>query len=217
MPDSLDRLLAAGQDSSMNRPKLVLALSSAALLLLAVVMLVSLYGDAEDVQPDERSQRTERVVRRTTDRSPARRRARLPQQVRRDEAPAAPASAPAGATDEPRDPRPDQLTHSAPAAVPSSIKQETDPVKRARLERMHALATARARASQLRRRFQLLSRTIARARRDKSWPPERIRAAEQDLEQVREAVEQAQRNVELAAKRVAEDDQAAEAENKATR
>jgi hypothetical protein len=56
---------------------------------------------------------------------------------------------------------PKMVGHSiAPAAVPRKIQNEPDPNKRARLLRMHRIATLRARVAILKRRQRLLSKTI---------------------------------------------------------
>jgi hypothetical protein len=92
--------------------------------------------------------------------------------------------------------------HSAPPATPAEIRNEPDPVRKAQLEKMHALATARARASQLRRRADLLRASLNRAREDSSWSEEKQLRAERNLTELEEAIQQAERNVEVVGRRV---------------
>jgi hypothetical protein len=85
--------------------------------------------------------------------------------------------------------------HTAPAAVPSEIQQETDPVRRAQLQRMHDLAVARSRASRLRRRLRQLKNTLRLARQEGNWPADRIQRTEGDIEQLEAAIVEAERRV----------------------
>jgi hypothetical protein len=118
----------------------------------------------------------------------------------------APTPAPAAAPDPPSSS--DRLvqvpvpgTHMAPPVIPAEIKNETDPVRRAQLERMHDLAVARSRASRLRRRARMLRGTIAQARETGSWTTDKIDRAAKDLEALNSAIGLAEKNVELATKR----------------
>ncbi len=61
---------------------------------------------------------------------------------------------------------------------------------------MHRLATARVRASRLRRRENLLRTSIERAQRDGSWSAAKMRRAEQDLKEVRDGVVAAEKDLE---------------------
>jgi hypothetical protein len=71
---------------------------------------------------------------------------------------------------------------------------------------MHRLAIARVRASQLRRRSQLLTRSLALARKNNSWSAEKIREAEKDLGDLRRAIEIAEKNVEVTKQRLEQGD-----------
>jgi hypothetical protein len=84
----------------------------------------------------------------------------------------------------------------APPAVPSEIQRETDPVRRAQLEKMHRLATARVRLGMLRHRGDLLRTSLERAKKDGSWAPEKVRQAEQDLQEISAAVGLAEKHLE---------------------
>jgi hypothetical protein len=92
--------------------------------------------------------------------------------------------------------------HSAPAAIPVEIAHETDPVKKARLMRMHQLAVARSRASRFRRRLRMLQDTLARARQEKNWTAGQIASTEKDVAELKSAVTAAESRVKRAEKEV---------------
>jgi hypothetical protein len=83
----------------------------------------------------------------------------------------------------------------APAAIPSELANETDPVKRAHLEKLHKLATARVRLSRLKRRERMLGESIARARKDGSWSAGKLAEAERDLSEIGGAIQAAARRL----------------------
>lgn len=95
--------------------------------------------------------------------------------------------------------------HTAPAAVPTEIQQETDPVRRAQLQRMHALAVSRSRASRFRRRLRQLNKALELARKEGNWSADRIQRTEQDIEQLKAAIVEAERRVGDAEKAAAGD------------
>jgi hypothetical protein len=84
----------------------------------------------------------------------------------------------------------------APPAVPTEVLEERDPARRAQLMNMHRLATARVRASRLRRRENLLRTSIERAKQDGSWSAEKLRRAEEDLKEVSGGVVEAEKDLE---------------------
>jgi hypothetical protein len=94
--------------------------------------------------------------------------------------------------------------HTAPAAIPASIANETDPVKRAQLMQMHELAVARTRASRLRRRLRMLKATLARGRSSKNWSADEIRRTEKDIADLERGVTAAEQNVKRAERAVNE-------------
>jgi hypothetical protein len=88
-------------------------------------------------------------------------------------------------------------THRVEATppVPVEIQNETDPVKKAALTRMHQLTTARVRVSMLRRRRDLLQSSIADARQKGTWTPAKIQDAERQLAELRGAAVRAEQNL----------------------
>lgn len=199
--------------SKKAAPTTWLWISGGALILLTVLLLVSLNRSNETPSKKDRREVSDRAPRPRT-----RGRAVLPPPERRhvarhppaatDAAPAATSAAPdaSSATATPSSPSIRQVptpgTHTAPAAIPAEIQQETDPARKAQLMRMHRLAIARVRASQLRRRSQLLTRSLALARKNNSWSAEKIREAEKDLNDLRRAIEIAEKNVEVTKQRL---------------
>ena len=95
--------------------------------------------------------------------------------------------------------------HSAPAAVPVEISEEKDPEKKARLMRMHTLAVARSRASRLRRRRRQLETTLARGRREGNWTAEQVQRTQNELSELKRAIETAEGEVRQAEERVRPD------------
>ena len=85
--------------------------------------------------------------------------------------------------------------HTAPAALPATILQEKDPVRREQLMRMHREAVALSRASRLRRRARMLQDTLTRARQEKNWSGAQIQRVERDLDQLRQAIVEAEQAV----------------------
>jgi hypothetical protein len=80
-------------------------------------------------------------------------------------------------------------------AVPSELARETDPVRRAELEKQHRLATARVRLSLLQRRERMLRESISRARDDGSWSADKLREAQRDLEELGVAIKAAEKRL----------------------
>lgn len=201
--------------SKKAAPTTWLWISGGVLILVTVLLLVSL-NRSDEPQPGtdrlEASGRTPRPVRRravltpperkhVTRRTPAAADATAPSTAAAPDASSTAASPTPGVR-----PVPTPGTHTAPAAIPAKIQQETDPVRKARLMRMHRLAIARVRASQLRRRSQLLTRSLALAKKNNSWSAEKIREAEKDLVDLSRAIEIAEKNVEVTKQRLEQGD-----------
>jgi hypothetical protein len=84
----------------------------------------------------------------------------------------------------------------APSVLPSEIQQETDPRRKAELMNKHRLAMARVKLSRLRHRETLLRSSLAQAKKDGSWTPEKIQQAETQLEEVTQGAVRAEENLE---------------------
>ncbi len=94
---------------------------------------------------------------------------------------------------------PSRIQADAPPVIPSEIQNERDPARKAQLMKMHRLAMARVKVSQLRRRQRLLRSTVSRAHQDGSLSPEKLKRAQQNLRdldtgivEARKALNQAQ-------------------------
>jgi hypothetical protein len=111
--------------------------------------------------------------------------------------PAPPRSAPAPkVAAPPAPPRPEgPVRVEAPPAIPSELQNETDPVRRAQLEKLHKLATARVRLSRLTRRERMLTESLARAKKDGSWSQQKILEAERDLVELAAGIKAAARRL----------------------
>lgn len=81
-----------------------------------------------------------------------------------------------------------RVQSAAPAAIPSSITQEKDPVKRAKLMKMHRLATARVRVALLDRRRQMLRRALERAKADPTATSTSPREMQRQLARLEQAL-----------------------------
>ncbi len=80
--------------------------------------------------------------------------------------------------------------------IPVEIQQETDPVRKAELMKMHRLTTARVRLATLRRRRDLLQRSLAQGRQQGSWSAAKMAEAERQLAELESAVGKAQESLE---------------------
>lgn len=110
--------------------------------------------------------------------------------------PAPPRSVPAPKVATPPPPRPEgPVRVEAPPAIPSELQNETDPVRRAQLEKLHKLATARVRLSRLTRRERMLTESLARAKKDGSWSQQKILEAERDLVELAAGIKAAARRL----------------------
>jgi hypothetical protein len=189
------------QQTNKGHLKTILALGSALLVLLAVVLLILLRPP-----PEEPAESTTTTRARPTPPPPTRTPARAVLRQPAVSTGAVPTTDAGAASSEDAGTslplRSVAGVHSAPPATPAEIRNETDPVRKARLEKMHALATARARASQLRRRARLLQNSLTRAREDNSWSEEKQLRAERNLKELEEAIRRAERNVEVVGRRV---------------
>jgi hypothetical protein len=85
----------------------------------------------------------------------------------------------------------------APPAIPAEIRQAHDPARKAKLMRMHKVASARIRASILRNRRQRLKLTLARARQT-AESEQRILRLEAELKALDEAVGNAEQALQQA-------------------
>jgi hypothetical protein len=172
-----------------------------ALIGLSAALLLSLRGSEEGAHAP--SPRQDEIApaspppRRTAARppavSPARQPGRAPARIRAVEVDAGPTR---------REPL---GVHSAPAAVPVEIADEKDPEKKARLMRMHTLAVARSRASRLRRRRRQLETTLARGRREGNWSQEQVQRTQDELSELKRAIDTAEDEVRQAEERVKPD------------
>jgi hypothetical protein len=93
----------------------------------------------------------------------------------------------------------------APPVIPPEVANERDPAKKAELLRMHRLTTARVRASMLRRRQDLLTRSIEDARKGGSWSAGKLRDAEKQLTEISNAVVKAEERLEQVRREVGGD------------
>jgi hypothetical protein len=176
----------------------LLLITGAVLLVLTVLLLASLWGGEAPVREPEPDPVASAVVERGTPppRKPPHLRRVLPAASADAGAPPA-AAAPLEAGAAPKYP---VVQRIAPAWPPAGIDKETDPKKRAELMKMHELATSRVRANQLQRRAQALEQALERAKRDRTWTEKQIQERQQDLKEVREAVQEAEGKVETLSK-----------------
>lgn len=93
---------------------------------------------------------------------------------------------------------PGRVLADAPPVIPSEIQKERDPARKAQLMKMHKLAMARVKVSQLRRRQRLLRSTLSRASQDGSLSPQRLKRAQQDLRDLDTGIVDAKRALEQA-------------------
>jgi hypothetical protein len=93
----------------------------------------------------------------------------------------------------------------APPAIPPEIANERDPARKAELLKMHRLTTARVRASMLRRRQDMLQKSIDDARKQGTWSQGKLRDAEKQLAEISGAVVKAEERLEQVRKELGGD------------